>query len=222
MSKVLVIAPHPDDETLGCGGTLFRHKANGDEIYWLIVTGISVDIGWSNDVVKKRDNEINIVAKKYGFSNVFNLRLATTKIDTLPVSDLIEEISNVYKKVEPDIIYMPFAYDVHTDHQIIAKALQSTFKWFRYPHIKKVYMYETPSETEFNFVENKLFRPKVFVNISLYLEDKIEVMKIYAGEMGEFPFPRSEKIMRALSALRGSQSGFESAEAFELVYERKE
>ena len=222
MSKVLVIAPHPDDETLGCGGALFKHKAEGDDIYWLIITGISQEGGWQEKVVNKRDNEIDAVAEKYGFSDVFNLRLPTTKIDTLPVSDLIEEISNVYKKVEPDIIYMPFAYDVHTDHQIIAKALQSTLKWFRYPHIKKVYMYEIPSETEFNFVENRFFRPNVFVNISLYLEDKIEVMKIYAGEMGEFPFPRSEKTIRALAALRGSQSGFESAEAFELVYVRIE
>ena len=143
-------------------------------------------------------------------------------MDTLPVSDLIEKISNVYKKVEPDIIYMPFFNDVHTDHQLISKALQSTFKWFRYPHIKKVYMYETPSETEFNFVENRVFSPNVFVKISQYIDNKIETMKIYDGEMGEFPFPRSEQTIRSLAALRGSQSGFESAEAFELVYERKE
>jgi LmbE family N-acetylglucosaminyl deacetylase len=220
--RILAIAPHPDDETLGCGGALFRHKAEDDDIYWLIVTGISQDDGWEEKVVKKRDNEIDAVAVKYGFSDVFNLRLPTTKIDTLPVSDLIGKISNVYKKVEPDIIYMPFAYDVHTDHQIIAKALQSTLKWFRYPHIKKVYMYETPSETEFNFVEKMAFRPNVFVNISLYIDDKIETMKIYDGEMGDFPFPRSEKAIRSLATLRGSQSGFESAEAFELVYERKE
>ena len=220
--KILAVAPHPDDETLGCGGALFRHKAEGDDIYWLIITGISQEGGWQEKVVKKRDNEIDAVAEKYGFSDVFNLRLPTTKMDTLPVSDLIEEISNVYKKVEPDIIYMPFAYDVHTDHQIIAKALQSTLKWFRYPHIKKVYMYETPSETEFNFVENRVFRPNLFVNISLYIDDKIEVMEIYGNEMGEYPFPRSEKTLRALAILRGSQSGFESAEAFELVYVRKE
>ena len=219
--RILAIAPHPDDETLGCGGALFRHKAEGDDIYWLIITGISQEGGWKEKVVNKRDNEIDAVAEKYGFSDVFNLRLPTAKMDTLPVSDLIEKISNVYKKVEPDIIYMPFAYDVHTDHRIIAKALQSTLKWFRYPHIKKVYMYETPSETEFNFVENRVFRPNVFVNISLYIDDKIETMKIYDGEMGDFPFPRSEKTLRALAILRGSQSGFESAEAFELVYERK-
>ena len=83
-------------------------------------------------------------------------------------------------------------------------------------------MYETPSETEFNFVENRVFRPNVFVNISRYIDDKIEVMEIYVNEMGEYPFPRSEKTLRALAILRGSQSGFESAEAFELVYERKE
>ena len=221
MSKILVIAPHPDDETLGCGGALFRHKANGDEIYWLIVTGISEDTSWSNDVVTKRDNEIDAVAKKYGFSDVFNFRLPTTKLDTLPLSDLIEKITEVYKKTAPDIIYMPYAYDVHTDHQVIAKALQSTFKWFRYPHIQKVFMYETPSETEFNFTRKKTFNPNVFINISDYLDDKIETMKIYAGEMGDFPFPRSEKTLRSLVALRGSQSGFEAAEAFELVYERK-
>ena len=135
--KILVIAPHPDDETLGCGGTLFRHKAEGDDIYWLIVTGISEDGGWSNDAVKIRENEIDTVAKKYKFTNVFNLKLATTKIDTLPLSDLLGAIKNIYKNIDPEIIYMPFANDVHTDHQRIAKSLQSTLKWFRYPHIKK-------------------------------------------------------------------------------------
>ena len=219
--KILIISPHPDDETLGCGGTLFRHKQEGDELYWVIVTCISEDMGWPEAAVKKRDAEIDGVAKKYGFSDVFNFRFPTTKLDTLPIFDLIEKITDVYKKVEPEIIYMPFSHDVHTDHQLIAKAIQSTFKWFRYPHIKKVLMYETLSETEFNFMEDKAFRPNVFINISDFLDAKIEVMKTYESEMGDFPFPRSGKTMRSLSAFRGSQSGFEAAEAFELVYERK-
>ena len=222
MRKVICIAPHPDDETLGCGGTLLKHKANGDDIYWLIVTGINQDDGWKQNDIKKRDIEINAVEEKYGFTNVFNLRLPTTKIDLLPVSDLITQISKVYKKVEPDIIYMPYEHDVHTDHQIIVKVLQSTLKWFRYPHIKKVYMYETISETEFNFVENRIFKPNVFVDISNYLNKKLEIMDIYKGEMKKFPFPRSEKSIRALATLRGSQSGFNAAEAFELVYEKRE
>jgi LmbE family N-acetylglucosaminyl deacetylase len=147
--------------------------------------------------------------------------LPTTKIDTLPISLLIEKITDIYKKIEPEIIFMPFAYDLHTDHQVVAKALQSTFKWFRYPCIKKVLMYETPSETDFNFFEKRVFRPSVFIDISEYLDDKIEAMTIYKTEMNEFPFPRSEKNIRSLAAYRGSQSGFEAAEAFELVYERK-
>ena len=83
-------------------------------------------------------------------------------------------------------------------------------------------MYETISETENNFIQEKSFRPNVFIDISQYLDEKIKVMKIYESEIGKFPFPRSEKTIRSLAALRGSQSGFDSAEAFELVYERQE
>jgi len=220
MSKVLVIAPHPDDETLGCGGSLYRHRKNGDELYWTIVTDISEDMGWSESAVKKRKGYINNVARKYSFADVFDFRLPTTKLDTLPLTDLIEKIIDVYKNVKPEIIYIPFICDVHTDHQLIAKAMQSTFKWFRYPHIRKVLMYETPSETEFNFIEKRKFSPNVFVDISDHIDEKIETMKIYSSEMDDFPFPRSEKTMRSLAAFRGSQSGYEAAEAFELVYER--
>ena len=87
-------------------------------------------------------------------------------------SEIINKITSVYNKVEPEIIYVPFACDVHTDHQIITRALQSTFKWFRYPSIQEVLMYETLSETEFNFLENRAFNPNVFVNISDYLDEK--------------------------------------------------
>ena len=218
--KILVIAPHPDDETLGCGGSLFRHVHERDDIYWLIVTGISVEHGWSVNTVSKRAKETANVAKKYKFAEVFNFQLPTTRIDALPTSDLIDKLTEVYKKVKPEIIYMPFAKDVHTDHQLTAQAVQSTIKWFRYPHIKKVMMYETPSETEFNFIEDRTFHANVFVDISKYLESKIETMKIYESEVAEFPFPRSEKTIRSLAAFRGSQCGFEAAEAFELVYER--
>ncbi len=221
MSNILVIAPHPDDETLGCGGTLFRRKEEGDVLHWLTVTGISEDLGWSKATVKTRKAEIKTIENKYGFKNSFHLSLPAKKIDTLPISELIEKIKNIYKKIEPEIIFIPFIYDIHTDHQIVGKAIQSTLKWFRSPYVKKVLMYETPSETDFNFLEKKNFRPNVFINISKYLDHKVKAMKIYKTETGKFPFPRSEKNIRSLAAYRGSQSGFKAAEAFELVYERK-
>ena len=222
MNSILVISPHPDDETLGCGGSLFRHKFEGDNLYWAIITEISEKAGWSTDDVKKRCDEIDTVGRKYGFKKIFKLGYPTTKIDSVPISDLINRIANkIYKKIEPEIIYMPFIHDVHSDHQLTAKALQATFKWFRHPYIKKVLMYETPSETEFNFLGSRAFRPNVFVNISQYLDYKIETMKIYVGEMGEFPFPRSEETIRSLATFRGSQCGYKAAEAFELVYESR-
>jgi len=220
MSKILVIAPHPDDETLGCGGSLYKHKKLGDKISWLIITGISVENGWTKEKVEKRDKEITMAKEKYKFDNFFNLKLPSTRIDTLPISQIVKEITNVYSQVKPNIIYSPFINDVHTDHQIISKALQSTFKWFRYPYINKVLMYETVSETEFNFANQEKFSPNVFSDISEYIDDKINTMKIYEGEIDEHPFPRSEKTIRALAALRGSQSGCIAAEAFQLVYER--
>jgi N-acetylglucosamine malate deacetylase 1 len=221
MNKVLVIAPHPDDETLGCGGTLFRHKHNNDQLFWLIVTNISEDNGWRRDVVIKREKEINSVSKKYGFVKKYNLEFPTTSLNTNSTVKLIDKISDIYREIQPNIIYMPFINDVHTDHQIIAQSLQSTIKWFRYPFIKRVLMYETPSETEFNFVQGRIFKPNAFVDISKYLDIKVEIMKVYESEIGKHPFPRSEKNIRALATFRGSQSGFNAAEAFELVLDRK-
>ncbi len=219
--KILVIAPHPDDETLGCGGTLLRHKFEGHQLYWNIITGISVKDGFPLEKVEKRDNEIELVSQYYGFSDVINFRLPTATIDLMPLSELIEKITSIYKKISPDIIYMPYFNDIHTDHQIISKAVQSTVKWFRYPHIKKVLMYETLSETDFNFSRGNNFSPNVFINISKFLNEKINIMKYYDSEMGEFPFPRSVEAIKALATLRGSQSGYKAAEAFSLLYSRK-
>ena len=177
--KIAVIAPHPDDETLGCGGTLYRHKKDGDNLYWNIITGIEEDSPVSKTNIKTRKNEIEKVARKYDFIETYNFNLPTTKLDALPLSELINKISHVQNIVKPEIIYMPYLLDVHTDHQIVSTALQATIKWFRYPYIKKVLMYETPSETEFNFANQKVFNPNVFINISDFLQKKIETMKIY-------------------------------------------
>ncbi len=220
MSKVLVIAPHPDDETLGCGGSLFKHKDNDDELYWIIVTSLHTNDGWDKTKIQNRELEIENVNMQYGFKELFNLKIPTTKVDTIPISSFVQTITEIYDRIKPEIIYIPFLYDVHTDHQIISKSLQSSIKWFRHPHIKRVLMYETLSETEFNFSAGRVFRPNVFIDITDYISSKIKTMEIYDGELREFPFPRSTKSIKALATLRGSQSGYEAAEAFELVYER--
>jgi LmbE family N-acetylglucosaminyl deacetylase len=218
--KVIVIAPHPDDEVLGAGGTLLRRKAEGATIAWLIVTTITIESGWSEEIIRRRAEEIKRVTKLFDFDSVFELNLPTTQLDQVPMSDLVATISNVFKKFEPEEVFVPHPADVHTDHRLVFDAVASSTKWFRYPSVKRVLAYETLSETEFGLGANQVFRPNVFVNIEPYLEDKLLAMDIYASELGKFPFPRSHKAIQALATLRGASSGFKAAEAFELLRER--
>ena len=219
-NKVLAIAVHPDDETLGCGGALLKHKANGDEIHWLIATDIKESEGFEKTTVEKREEEINKVKELFGFSSVNRLGLSTTKIDEYGMSDLISKISSIVYKVKPNIIYLPFKGDVHSDHKYIFDAAYSCTKTFRHPFIKKLYMMETLSETEFSLsTKEDSFVPNVFVDISEFMDKKIELMNIYESEMGEHPFPRSERNIRALGTLRGATCGCDYAESFVLLKE---
>jgi len=221
-NKVLAIAVHPDDETLGCGGALLKHKANGDEIHWLIATDIKESEGFEKTTVEKREEEINKVKELFGFSSVNRLGLSTTKIDEYGMSDLISKISSIVYKVKPNIIYLPFKGDVHSDHKYIFDAAYSCTKTFRYPFIKKIYMMETLSETEFSLsTKEDSFVPNVFVDISEFMDKKIELMNIYESEIGKHPFPRSERNIRALATYRGATSNCNYAESFELLKEIK-
>ena len=216
MNKVLIIAVHPDDETLGCGGTLLKHKANNDEIHWLICT----ETNNKNSFYSTREEEIKKVSKAYNFNSTTNLKLKTMQVDEYSMSDLIGKISKVINDVKPNIIYLPFKGDVHSDHRKIFEASYSCTKSFRYPFIKKIYMIETLSETEFApSTKEDSFVPNIFVDISDFMDKKLEIIKIFESEIDEHPFPRSEKNLKALAILRGATAGCEYAESFVLLKE---
>lgn len=216
MNKVLIIAVHPDDETLGCGGTLLKHKANGDETHWLIATQTATE----SDFYKTRSKEIEKVTVLYGFDSVHNLALKTMQVDEYTISELIGKISKVINEVKPNIIYLPFKGDVHSDHRHIFEASYSCTKSFRYPFIKKIYMIETLSETEFApSTKEDSFIPNVFIDITDFIDKKLEIMKVFESEIAEHPFPRSLRNLKALATLRGATAGCEYAESFMLLKE---
>jgi len=216
MNKILGIAVHPDDETLGCGGTLLKHKKNGDEIHWLICTETSRD----EEFYKIRKKEIEKVKKLYDFDSVHNLELQSTKIDQYNMNELIDAISNVVKKIEPNILYLPFKSDVYSDHRKIFDASFACAKPFRYPYIKKIYMMEVISETEYTpSTKEDAFVPNIFINISEYLDKKLEIIDVYKSEIGEHTFPRSKRNLVSLATIRGATSGYEYAESFMLLRE---
>jgi LmbE family N-acetylglucosaminyl deacetylase len=218
--KTIIVAPHPDDEVLGAGGTLLRRKVEGAEVAWLIVTSITAQAGYRADQIKKRANEIQQITKLFDFDSVSELNFPTAQLDQVPMSDLVAAISNVFKAFQPDEVFVPHPSDVHTDHRIVFDAVASCTKWFRHPSIKRVLAYETISETDFGLGISQVFQPNVMINIEPYLADKLRAMEIYASELSEFPFPRSHKAIQALATLRGAASGFVAAEAFELLRER--
>lgn len=220
MKNVLVIAPHPDDETLGCGGTLLKHKASGDKIHWLIVTGIDEEAGYSAERINTRSREIKTVSTMYGFDSVVNLKLLTTKLDIIPMQQLVNMIGDAILKIRPQILYVPFPGDIHTDHKVVFQAVAACSKWFRFESIKRILAYEALSETDFSISpEINAFTPNVFVDISEFLQEKLQIMQTYKSEIGSFPFPRSEKAILALSQIRGAAAGCEAAEAFMLLKE---
>jgi len=218
MKNIIVISAHPDDETLGAGGTLLKHGFKGDKLFWLIVTNIGVNQGFSPERVKSRQNEIDKVANMYGFEQVFELGYPTMTLSSNSLPSLVPNISKVFTEVEPEIIYTINRSDAHSDHRVIFDAVMACTKSFRYPFIKQVLIFECLSETEFApALADRMFLPNYFVDISDFMEQKIEIMKIFESEIGEHPFPRSVENIKALAHFRGASVGVKYAEAFQLL-----
>jgi len=219
MRTVIVIAPHPDDETLGCGGTILRHRDQGDSVHWLIITGMN-EKNFSQEMVAAREQEIDEVKRHYGFTSVHTLGFPPSQLDMIPMGKLIGSFKTVFESIMPDTVYLPYRGDVHTDHAIVFDAGVSCTKWFRHPYVRRVLAYESLSETEFGLnPDSHGFRSNYFVDISAYLDKKLEIMGVYQTELGAFPFPRSVETMRALAAFRGATAGCLAAEAFMLLKE---
>lgn len=218
MKTVVVVSAHPDDETLGAGGTMLRHKAKGDKVIWLIITNVFENQGFSKEKIAERQAEIVEVANRFKVDATVKLDYPTGSLTSETLMTLIPDISKVFNEYKPEVVYTMNRSDAHSDHRVIFDAVAACSKSFRYPFIKQVLMYECISETEFApALPEKVFIPNYFVDISDYMEEKLEIMKIFASEIGEHPFPRSLDNIRALAHFRGAMIGAQYAEAYQLV-----
>lgn len=216
--NIIVVSAHPDDEVLGVGGTILKHKNNGDNIYWLIITSIFEKQGFTKKRIDSRQKEIKNVSQKLGIKKTLLLDYPTMELSSSSLITMIPEVSNFFLETKPEVVYCINRSDAHSDHRITFDAVMACTKSFRYPFIKQVLMYECISETEFapNLTE-KVFLPNYFVDISEFLNEKLEIMKIYESELGDHPFPRSLKNIEALATFRGASVGVKYAEAFQLI-----
>ena len=219
--RVLVIAPHPDDETLGCGGTLLKHRAAGDSVSWLIMTRAH-EPQWSAEVLGNKEGEIERVAAAYEFEQIFRLDYPATLMDTLSLGEIIAGVSQVVAEAHPHSVYLNHVGDVHSDHRIVFDSVISAIKPFYSSRhgVKRILSYETLSSTEAAPPDHmRAFLPTVFCDITNFIERKLEIMSLYRTETQPYPLPRANESIRALARFRGAAIGVEYAEALMLIRE---
>jgi LmbE family N-acetylglucosaminyl deacetylase len=218
MKKILIIAPHPDDEVLGCGGTIAKYRKKGDEVYLCIVTKAYTP-DWSEEFLKNRSKEIEESSRILGIKKVYFLDFPTVKLDTIPQKELNSAILKVLQEVGPEALYLPHEGDLNKDHRLVFEAALVAVRPTSWP-VKKILSYETLSETEEGSVI-KVFVPNIYEDIAETFNIKIEAMKAYKSEIRDYPHPRSLEIIKALAQKRGSETGLKFAEAFMLIREIK-
>jgi len=223
MDTILVIAAHPDDEVLGCGGTMARLALEGNDIYTLILgEGIT-----SRDAFRdrtKRENEIVGLRKQaedankiLGVKKVYTYDFPDNRFDTVPLLDIIKTIEKIKEDIKPGIVFTHHYGDLNIDHQITFKAVMTAFRPIKDESVKEIYSFEIPSSTEWNVISLTYFIPDYFVNINKYLETKINALKEYETELRDFPHPRSLKAVELNAKQWGVKMGFEAAEAFKTI-----
>jgi LmbE family N-acetylglucosaminyl deacetylase len=221
--RVLVVAAHPDDEVLGCGGTIARLTHEGREVFVAILgegaTARSATRAAATraEVTALQDGSRR-AAKLLGVKELFLRDLPDNRFDTVPLLDVVKLVEELIERLQPRIVYTHHGGDLNIDHAITARAVLTATRPLPGAPVKELLMFEVPSSTEWAFQQHApVFRPTVFADVAATLETKIEAMALYDSEARAFPHPRSADALRAMARRWGSVVGVDAAEAFELV-----
>jgi len=219
--RVLAIAAHPDDEVLGCGGTLAKLASNGCKIFTLILgTGIASRYEASDtETVSRKIKKLREVMYKanaiIGVKKVFVDNFPDNKFDTVALLDLIKAIERIKKTLRPDIIFTHYEKDLNIDHQITYKAVITATRPLPDETVREIYSFEVPSSTEWNCPLS--FSPEVFFDITETVDLKTKALSVYKSELRRFPHPRSLKGVEINAEVWGMKTGVKYAEAFKAI-----
>lgn len=213
--KVLIIAAHPDDETLGCGGTIAKLTKNGSKVHVaFLADGESSREDKTNikKLISERKNISIKALKSLGCKSVSFFDYADQQLDSVNLLEVVKLVEKLVKKYQPHTIFTHYMHDLNIDHQITHKAVVTACRPQPNHCVKELFFFEVPSSTEWNI--SKGFMPNYFVDISKTISQKKRALNIYKKEMRPFPHTRSIKAIESLALFRGSSVGVKAAEAF--------
>ena len=222
--NILVIAAHPDDEVLGCGGTLSKFSKLGYKINVAFFSdGVAArslkSTKKTKDILQRKKSSYK-AAKILGVNKMEFFNLPDNQFDKISLLEIVKLIEKLIKKYSPSTIFTHYDNDLNIDHNIISKAVVTATRPYLNSSVKKLLFFEVPSSTEWNFSSSpKLFSPNYFVNITNDLKTKLKAMKCYAQELRKWPHPRSLEGITNLAKARGSACGLKSAESFIIIRE---
>ena len=228
MTTVLVVAAHPDDEILGCGGTVARHTADGDDVHVLILgEGARARARTRDANARALDLETDALrAAAIAAAEILGTHpprfghLPDNRMDSLDLLDVVHEVEEVIGSVGPSLVYTHHGGDLNIDHQVVHRAVLTACRPLPSARVRRVYTFETLSSTEWTpAAVSAPFAPQRFHDIAPHLGTKLEALSKYESEMRDAPHPRSLKAVEALAAYRGHSVGLMAAEAFEVVRE---
>lgn len=226
MRNVLIVAAHPDDELLGVGGTVRRLTNEGVCVRAVILAeGLTSRGDKRTDTSQSELEELKkdacAAAKEVGYMSIDFCGFPDNRMDEADLLDVIKVISRFVEKYRPDTIFTHHHGDLNIDHQRTCEAVLTACRPVGDYCVERIYAFETPSSTEWNYRYDEPFCPNVFFDVTDTLEAKIRGMACYRTESAEYPHPRSGKALRALGQYRGNSVGFDLAEAFMLLREMR-
>jgi LmbE family N-acetylglucosaminyl deacetylase len=219
--KILVVAAHPDDEVLGCGGTVARLISEGNEASVLILgEGITSRDAERNDgrrirELKKLRRHIFRAQDVIGTKKVYTHDFPDNRFDEVPLLEIVKVVEKIKESVSPDMIFTHYAKDLNIDHQLTYQAVLTATRPLPGETVKEIYSFEILSSTEWNYPLS--FSPNIFFNIEDTLKHKLNGMKEYTSELRDYPHPRSLKGIEKNASYWGMRIGKRYAEAFETV-----
>lgn len=222
-STILVVAAHPDDEVLGCGGSINKWTEAGAEVHALILAeGLTSRAMQRNDIPQSQIADLREAAKRaaniIGYRSISFESFPDNRMDSVDLLDIIHVLSQYIEKKRPNIILTHHYGDLNIDHRICFQAVITACRPLPDCPVQTIMSYETPSATEWGFPYSKnVFSPNIFVDISGHMETKLEAMNCYRTEIRKMPHPRAQESLCAIAQRWGSVAGYHYAEPFELV-----